>query len=102
AVADDPLLAFVAIYRALVLGYARRHAESIAEAERAVALDPDSFAANWNLALTRHWGSDAEGALEAARPALQLPGRHPWIVGLMSGVYAAAGDRHRADASYRE
>jgi serine/threonine-protein kinase len=102
AVADDPLNSLVAVYRALVLGVAGRHAEAIAEAERAVKLAEDSFAAHWVLAWVRQWGSDPQGALRAARPALQMSGRHPWILGLLSGMYAAAGDQARAEASHRE
>ncbi len=101
-VADDPLNALVAVLRAQVLGYAGRHGEAIAEAERAVALDPDSFVAHWALALTRYWSSDPEGALRAARPALQMSGRHPMILGLLSGIHGIAGDQRRAAASHRE
>ncbi len=102
AVADDPLNALVAVLRAQVLGYAGRHPEAIAEAERAVALDPDSFVAHWAVALTRYWAKDPEGALRAARPALQMSGRHPMILGLLSGIYGIAGDQQRAEASHRE
>jgi hypothetical protein len=31
-----------------------------------------------------------------------MSGRHPWILRALSGIYAAAGDRGRAEASHRE
>ena len=49
AVADDPLNALVAVLRAQVLGSASLHPEAIAEAETAVALDPNSFMAHCTL-----------------------------------------------------
>jgi serine/threonine-protein kinase len=102
AVADDPLDALVAVYRAAVLGVAGRHSEAIAEADRAAALDPDSFAAHLAVVWVRYWGSDLEGALRAMGPALRMSGRHPWVLGFLSGIYAAGGDRSRAEAAHHE
>jgi serine/threonine-protein kinase len=102
AATDDPLNPIVGVHRALVLAVANRYQDAIAQAEKTVALDPQSFIAHWVLASTRRFGLDPEGALRAAHPALMMSGRHPMILGMLSGMYAAAGDQRRAESAHKE
>jgi TolB-like protein/tRNA A-37 threonylcarbamoyl transferase component Bud32/Tfp pilus assembly protein PilF len=102
AIADDPLSAICAAHAALGLAVLGRHQAAAIEAARAFELDPGAFASH----LARTWvaalGGDLEGALAMSEPALQMSGRHPWILAVVAAVHAARGDRARAEAFHQE
>ena len=102
AIADDPLNAWVAGMSSLLLGLAGRHAESIVEAERSVAIDPDSFFGQWSLVRAHAWGGDHARALEFAAEGLASSGRHPWVLGTVGWSYGASGDAEKARAVHDE
>ncbi len=81
AVADDPMSAVCASYRAAVLGVAGHSEEAIAEAQRGVAIDAESYLPRLMLACNHGWAGDADNALAAFNVAL-----------MMSGASRARGD----------
>ncbi len=91
AVQEDPLNAWVGAMHSHVLGFAGQHDESIAEAERSFAVDPDSFFAHWNLMRAYAWPGQYARALELAPEIMRVSGRHPWALGTLAWVYGKRG-----------
>ena len=102
AVQDDPLNAWVGGMYSFVLGIVGKHDESLAEAERSVALDPESFFAQWSLMRACAWGGQYDRAAEMAPAVLADSGRHPWGLGLLAWTYGRAGRAEAARACYDE
>jgi serine/threonine-protein kinase len=102
AVHDDPLNAWVGAMSSYLLGIVGRGEESIAEAERAVALDTESFFARWNLMRAYAWTGRYDRAIEEAPALLGDSGRHAWALGLLAWTYGKAGQFDRARACYDE
>jgi eukaryotic-like serine/threonine-protein kinase len=102
AVQDDPLNAWVVSMYSYLLGIVGRHEESMAEAERAMGLDAESFFAHWNLMRSHAWAGQIERAIEEAPVLLMESGRHVWALGLLAWTYGRAGRPERARACYDE
>ena len=102
AVQDDPLNAWVGGMHAFALGILGRHAESIAEAERSLELDPESFFAQWQVMRAHAWAGAYERALGEAPGVLAESGRHPWALGVLAWIHARTGRIDRARACYDE
>jgi serine/threonine-protein kinase len=102
AVQDDPLNAWVGGMHSYVLGIADRHAESIAEAERAIGLDPDSFFAHIEVMRSHAWAGDYDRAIAEAPALLGASGRHSWALGILAWTYGKAGHGDKARACYDE
>ena len=102
AVQDDPLNSWVGGMHSNILGLAGRHEESIAEAERSLGLDPDSFFPHWNLMRGHAWAGHYDRAIAEAPTILIVSGRHPWALGLLGWAYGQSGRRDLARAVYDE
>jgi serine/threonine-protein kinase len=102
AVQDDPLNAWVGSMNSYCLGIVGRQEESIAEAERSLSLDPESFFARWNVMRAYAWAGHYDRAIEGAPVLLVDSGRHPWALGLLAWTYSMAGRPDRARACYDE
>ncbi len=102
AVQYDPLNAWVGSMHSYCLGILGRHEESIAEAERSLELDKESFFAQWNHMRSHAWAGHYERAIKAAPAMLVDSGRHPWALGLLAWTYHRAGRPDRARACYDE
>jgi tetratricopeptide (TPR) repeat protein len=102
AVHDDPLNAWVGGMNSYILGIVGRHEESIAEAERSVGLDAESFFARWSLMRAHAWAGDHDRAIAEAPALLGDSGRHHWALGLLAWTYGRAGRTDRARACYDE
>jgi serine/threonine-protein kinase len=102
AVQDDPLNAWLGGMNSYILGIAGRHDESLAVAEGALAIDPDSFFAHWNRMRALAWAGDFEHAIQDAPALCGNSGRHHWAVGLLGWTYGRAGRSDRARACYDE
>jgi len=102
AVAEDPLNAWIGAMHSYILGFAGRHRESIAESERSVALDRDSFFARWNLIRGLAWGGQYERAIELAPALLRESGRHQWVLGALAWTYGKQGRPELAAAVLAE
>jgi hypothetical protein len=98
AVADDPLNAWVVAMHSYMLGIAGQHEASVAEAERANALDAESFFSQWNLVRAHAWAGDRERALALAPGILADSGRHVWVLGLLAWIHGQADRPERAMA----
>ncbi|MGH7742070.1 MAG: protein kinase domain-containing protein [Candidatus Eiseniibacteriota bacterium] len=98
SIADDPLNAWIGAMHAFLLGFSGRHPEAIAEAERSVALDRDSFFARWIVMCTLAWGGHHDRAIEHAPALLRESGRHPWVLGLLAWTYGQLGQPDKARA----
>jgi TolB-like protein len=102
AVHDDPLNAWAIAMNSYVLGIAGYHEDSIAEAQRAMTVDPDSFFGHWNLMRGYAWAGRNEEAIQEAPALCGMSGRHHWAVGLLGWTYARAGRVAGAEACYNE
>ncbi|MBK5189163.1 MAG: hypothetical protein JJD97_13040, partial [Gemmatimonadaceae bacterium] len=52
--------------------------------------------------MAKTWGGDPAGGLAATGPALQLSGRHPWVLATMTHGFVMVGDPAKAEAIDRE
>jgi len=102
AVHDDPLNAWAIAMNSYVIGIAGHHEESIAEAQRSMTVDPDSFFSHWNLMRGYAWAGRYEDAIQEAPALCGMSGRHSWAVGLLGWTYARAGRVAGAEACYDE
>ncbi len=102
AVEADPLNAWAAGMLAIISAQAGPTVEAEEQALHAIAMDTDSFLARWSLQVARLWGGDFAGSIAAARPALVMSGRSPWVVGFLAEAYAGAGDQAHAAALHAE
>jgi len=102
AIQDDPLNAWVGGMHSQILGIAGRHEESVAEAERSLALDPDSFYAHWNVMRAHAWAGHYDRAIQEAPALCGVSGRHTWALGLLAWTYGQAGRGDHARAVYDE
>jgi tetratricopeptide (TPR) repeat protein len=102
AVQDDPLNAWVGGMYSYIMGIAEKHDESLVEAERAVALDAESFFAQWNLIRAHAWAGRYDRAVELTPALLVDSGRHPWALGLLGWTHGRAGRADVARACYDE
>jgi serine/threonine-protein kinase len=102
AVQDDPLNAWVGSMHSFLLGILGVHEESIAEAERSLALDPESFFAQWSLMRSLVLAGHYEQGIALAPSLLGDSGRHSWALGLLAWTYGRAGSADRTRACYDE
>jgi eukaryotic-like serine/threonine-protein kinase len=99
---DDPLSSICTAHASIGLTMMGRHEESLHAAKRGLTLDPDAFASQHAVAWSKTWGGDLDGALAAARAALQSSGRHPWVLATMTHIFVRKGERAKAEAIHRE
>jgi serine/threonine-protein kinase len=102
AVDDDPLNSWVVAMHSYMLGLAGSHEESLAEAERALGLDAESFLSQWNVVRGNAWLGRHERAIELTPAILSESGRHQWALGLLAWVYGQAGRTESALAVHDE
>jgi eukaryotic-like serine/threonine-protein kinase len=102
SVQDDPLNAWVGGMNSYLLGIAGRHEDSLAEAERSLALDEESFFAHWNLMRGYACAGRHDRAIEEAPALLAASGRHIWALGLLAWIYGRSGRPDSARACYDE
>jgi serine/threonine-protein kinase len=101
-VEDDPLNSWVVGMLSYALGVVGRHDEALAEAERSVALDAESFFAQWNVVRAHAWDGRYDRALKEARGLLVDSGRHPWVLGTVGWIHSQMGRMEAARACYDE
>ncbi len=101
-VRDDPLSALCAGVHAVGLGLTGRFREAVGEAERAVALDPSSYASHYLRLWMYIWAGDFDAAFSAATDAIGLFGRMAPLLMVLPAIYLSRGDRVRAEAVYAE
>jgi TolB-like protein/Tfp pilus assembly protein PilF len=102
AVHDDPLNAWVAAMHAFALEIVGNHEDSIAEAERALELDTESFFARYQVMRAYASAGRYERARGVAPELLMDSGRHVWVLALLAWTYARSGRDDLARATYEE
>jgi len=102
AVTSDPLSSWVAGMHSMVLTGSGDHAAGIAEAQRAVELDPESFVARWASVEVYAHAKEYSKVISAAEPALQMSGRNPMVLGIYAIAQSHIGNRQIAEAVYAE
>ena len=102
AIAEDPLSPICATITGLILPLLGHTDDSVAIFERAIAAVPDSFATRYGLAWVLTWAKRFDAALAATNTAMEMFGRHPWLLQSLTGIYVGLGERHRAEAIQAE
>jgi serine/threonine-protein kinase len=102
AVRDDPLNEWVVAMHSHILGFMGMHADSLVEAERAFAMDRESFFAHWNLVRAHAWAGGYRHAIELMPALLRVSGRHQWALGILAWSLGKAGETERARAVHDE
>ena len=98
----DPLNAWAAAVRGFSLSSTARHADAIAEARRAVELDPAAFTGRWALVWAFAAAARDAEALEAAEPALLMSRRGPRILAEVAAAHSRLGNRDAAEQVFNE
>jgi serine/threonine protein kinase len=99
---DDPLSSICTAHASIGLTLVGRHEEALRTAMRGLSLDPGAFASQHAVVMAKTWGGDPAGGLAAAAAALQMSGRHPWVLATMAHAFAMRGERAKAEAVHRE
>ena len=102
AIADDPLNTICSTIVAIGHGVLGRHADAMAEAIRGRDIDPAAFTPRYAVAWTQTWAGEAEAGLASVEAAMELFGRHPWLLQVLTGLYVQRGDRVCAEAVHAE
>jgi hypothetical protein len=86
----------------VILSFAGRSDDAVAEAKRARKLDTNSFFAVWGEVNSMAFGG-REAEVVACIPAL-LPryGRHPWLMMALTAAYDSLGRAEEAEAVFLE
>ncbi|MGH2634506.1 MAG: hypothetical protein ACRDG3_13970, partial [Tepidiformaceae bacterium] len=98
ALRDDPLSSICAAHASIGMSILGLHEEAFGAATRSAELNPASFASQLSVMLSQAWGGSYAAAQAASVPVLQMSGRHPWALAVLTHVLAAQGERARAEA----
>jgi tetratricopeptide (TPR) repeat protein len=79
-----------------------RWSEALEHSRRGVELDPNSYLAQWSLAVALQYAAQYEEAAAAAERALAISGRQSWAMMTLASIYAAWDKPEKARAVYRE
>ncbi len=102
AIAMDPESAYAYTSLAVVLSFDGRSVEAIPVADRAIALDSQSFYAQWARLMAAALLGHHDEVLSSARRMGERFGRNPWILMGISIAAGIAGRRDTAEAAYHE
>jgi serine/threonine-protein kinase len=98
----DPLSAIAHAQLSVILSFAGRFDQAIAEAARARELDVHSFFAVWAYVNSVSLGGNAQEMVDAIPTLLPRYGRHPWLMMALAAACARLGYAKQADAVYLE
>ena len=93
----DPLSAYAHVQLGCVLLSAQKYEQASEQLLQALELEPDFYSASAILGMTYYSQSRVEDALLEIQKAINMSNRNQWAVGFLGAVYAAIGDRTRAD-----
>ena len=102
AAMEDPLNAWAAAVHSFMLGIAGRHPEAVAEGERAIGIDADSFIAQWMLLQACTRAGEYDRALGMLPELLATSGRHNWALASLAWLCARTGRPDAARAVHDE
>jgi tetratricopeptide (TPR) repeat protein len=98
----DPLSAYAHASLSVVLGFAGRYDEALAEAKRARELDAGSFLVVWSEVNAVAFGGNASDMVNEIPHMLSRNGRHPWLMMALGAAFSRTGWTDRADAVFTE
>jgi tetratricopeptide (TPR) repeat protein len=86
----------------VILSFARRFGDALAEARVARQIDPTSFFAAWGEVSALAFGDRPREALELLPGLLPRYGRHPWLLMALTAAYDRVDLAEEASAAYQE
>ncbi len=102
AAADEPHNAWVAGMHVFLLGFAGRHESALREAERALAIDAESFIVRLTALHAQAWLGRYDAVLALGRDLLGDSGRNPWVLALLGWSHQRRGEAAEARAVHAE
>jgi len=94
----DPLSVYMHTQLGCVLLEAQKYAEASEQLLQALELEPDFASARSILGIAYYFQSRVEDAIREIQIAIDLSDRDQWSVAFLGQVFAATGDRKRAEA----
>jgi len=98
----DPLSGYANVIFSFFCSSSDRTAEAVQYGRRGVELDPNSYLAQWSLAVALEANAQYEEGVVVAERALAISGRHAWALTTLVSIYGAWGRVDDAQAVYRE
>ncbi len=98
----DPLSAYANVILCFFCSSSDRVAEAVEHGRRGVELDPNSYLAQWSLAVALEANAQYEEAVVVAERALAISGRHAWALTTLASIYGAWGKSDEARGVYQE
>jgi serine/threonine-protein kinase len=98
----DPLSVSARTQLSVILSFAGRFDEALAEAREARQLDATSFFAVWSEVNALAFGTRPDEAVDIIPALLPRYGRHPWLMMALAAAFDRADRPDRADAAFRE
>jgi serine/threonine-protein kinase len=98
----DPLSVMAHTMLSVILSFARRFGDALAEARVARQIDPTSFFAAWGEVSALAFGDRPREALELLPGLLPRYGRHPWLLMALTAAYDRVDLAEEASAAYQE
>jgi eukaryotic-like serine/threonine-protein kinase len=96
---NDSLSAYATTVLSLALATVQRFGDAVVQGRNAVAHDPESFLAQWELACAYHWDNQPEEAIAIFEPLWAQSG-HNWVALGLIPAYIGAGREDQARRLY--
>jgi serine/threonine-protein kinase len=93
----DPLSVVIHLHLGIGLVMVHKYAEASQQLLQGLELDPDFAPARAVLGMVYYFQSRVEDGIYEIHRAIEASDRDPWPLGIMGAVYAATGDRKRAE-----
>ena len=98
----DPLSGYAHVICSFSCASSGSIPEAVEYGRRGVELDPNSYLAQWSLAVALQCDGQFDEALAAVDRALALSGRHSWALMTLASIYARWGKSDKARAVFNE
>ena len=98
----DPLSVYCQAHLGVMLLFARRIGEAAEQLLKAIELNPNFLVARVNLGACYYLQSRPEDAIRELEAAVELFQRDQWSLAYLGAVYAASGQRSRAEEILKE
>ncbi len=93
----DPLSVIMHAHLGIGLVMLQKYAEAAQQLLQGLELEPDFAIARATLGMVYYSQSRVEDGIHEIQRAIEASDRDPWPLGIMGAVYAATGDRKRAE-----
>jgi TolB-like protein/Flp pilus assembly protein TadD len=98
----DPLSGYANVIFSFYCSSSGRSTEAVEHARRGVELDPNSYLAQWSLAVGLEADEHFEEAAAVAERALAMSGRHSWALATLGSIYGGWKQPAQANAIFAE